>query len=83
MEREGAAVMHLSRRRVHAPEDAVLQVQNIRQSIGDRIHQLTSGRNDFGCQGPDLRSRHDGSPEPVNGWVFTGIWYKMPAPVIC
>ncbi|MFA4859451.1 hypothetical protein [Methanoregula sp.] len=80
MKREGAALPHLPRWRVHAPEDAGLRTQDTRQSIGDRIHQLTSGRNDIGCPMTGLfRSGHYGSPEPVNGRVSgtPGTVYRM------
>jgi hypothetical protein len=44
----GAALLHPLTRAVRAPEDAGLLTQDALRSIVDRIHQLTSGRNDFG-----------------------------------
>ena len=45
---DGAGLLPSLKRGVRAPEDAGLRTQDARHSIGDRIHQLTSGRNDFG-----------------------------------
>lgn len=51
MKRDGAALPHLPHRSVRAPEDEDLRAPDTRYSIGDRIHQLNSGRNDFGRTG--------------------------------
>jgi len=81
MKRDGAALRHLPGRGVRAPEDVGLRTQDARRSIGDRIHQLTSGRNDFGrdkdrISGPCLTT----VPNRSMGGVFTrGIWYGVPA----
>jgi hypothetical protein len=72
MKRDGAALPQLPRRKVRAPEDAGLRMQDTRHGIGDRIHQLNSGRNDFGRTGSDCSVLcMTAVPNRSLGWVFT------------
>jgi hypothetical protein len=76
MKRDGAALPHLPSRKVRAPEDAGLRRQDTRHGIGDQIHQLNSGRNDFGCTGSDCSALcMTAVPNRSVGWVFTRDWY--------
>jgi len=75
MKRDGAALPPLPRRRVRAPEDAGLRAQDTRQSIGDRIHQLNSGRNDFGRTAPDCSGLcMTAVPNRSMGGCSPGLW---------
>jgi len=80
---DGAALLHSLTREVRAPEDAGLLTQDTRHSIVDRIHQLTSGRNDFGrdkdrIPGPCLTT----VPNRSMGGVFTSDPVRCTGPVI-
>ena len=77
------ALQLLPGRYIRAPEDEGLRMQDIRHSIGDRIHQLTSGRSDFGRTRPDRSGLcMTAVPNRFMGRVFTRVSAGGAGPVI-